>query len=132
MSIARTVIFLIFIVHFCTVIARAGEIDTISRSVVFLSDNKPVIEVENGVPYEVWLKNPTNNSFIIKKTTVSGSGLIVVSSNIAYLVTAKHVALEMSQDCEMIMGGDKEEPLHFTLSSITGQPSSLLKNWQKG
>ena len=88
-----------------------------------MADNKPVTEDINGIPYEVWLKNPTNGMFIIKKNRITGTGLIVVSSNVCYLVTVKHVAVNMSSECEVIMGGENEEPWHFQLSSITGQPS---------
>jgi hypothetical protein len=85
---------------------EAGIIDDVSKSVVFLSNNIPLEEVINGISYDVILKNHTNNDMMIKQNKISGSGLIVTSSNICYLVTAKHVALEMSDNCTVIMGGD--------------------------
>jgi hypothetical protein len=97
--------------------------DDISRSVVFLSQNLPVVEEMNGTPFEVWLKYPGTNLFIPKLKRISGSGLIVTSSNVCYLITATHVATNMTEDCEITMRGDKREPLRFTLLSITGQPT---------
>jgi hypothetical protein len=85
---------------------EAGIIDDVSKSVVFLSKKIPLEEVINGISYDVILKNHTNNDMMIKQNKISGSGLIVTSSNICYLVTAKHVALEMSDNCTVIMGGD--------------------------
>jgi S1-C subfamily serine protease len=101
----------------------SGTIDEFSRSVVFLSQNVPVIEEINGIRFEVWLKFPATNAFIPKPKRISGSGFVVVSSNLAYLVTARHVATNMTEDCEVAMQGDKKEPLRFKLSSITGQPA---------
>jgi hypothetical protein len=98
-------------------------IDDVSRSVVFLSQNLPVTEEVNGTRFEVWLKFPATNAFIPKQIRVSGSGFIVVSSNICYLVTAKHVATSMTEDCELVMRGETMEPLRYRLSSITGQPN---------
>jgi hypothetical protein len=108
---------------FCAAVACAGSIDDFSRSVVFLSDNKPVTEEMNGVRYEVWLKDPSKNMFVTKKIRITGTGFIVASSNVSYLVTAKHVALDMSEESEIVMGGENKEPLHFKMSSITGQPN---------
>jgi hypothetical protein len=101
----------------------SSTIDDISRSVVFLSQNVPMVEEMNGIRFEVWLKFPATNAFIPKQKRISGSGLVVVSSNLCYLITAKHVATNMTEDCELAMQGDKKEPLRFKLSSITGQPA---------
>ena len=98
-------------------------IDDVSRSVVFLNQNVPVVEEVNGTRFEVWLKFPNTNVFLPKHTRVSGSGFIVVSTNVCYLITAKHVATQMTEDCEVVMRGDKMEPLRFRMSSITGQPT---------
>jgi S1-C subfamily serine protease len=106
---------------FTAVAGWAGTIDEISRAVVFLSDNVPVVEELNGVRFEVWLKVPGTNAFIPKRSRVSGTGLIVGTSNLAYLVTAKHVAESMTAECELIMRGDKREPIHLKISSITAQ-----------
>ena len=99
----------------------ASQIDEVSRSVVFLQDNRPVTEQVNGKPLEVWFKLPNTNVFIQKTQPVTGSGLIVVSRDVAYLVTAKHVASVMTEECEIVMRGDKLEPLHIKLREITGQ-----------
>jgi hypothetical protein len=106
----------------CACVAGAGDIDTMSRSVVFLRDTLPVLEQVNGVTLEAGWKVPGTNIFIVKTRTVTGTGLIVVSSNISYLVTAKHVATNMTPQCEVVMGGENKEPLRFRLSQITGQP----------
>jgi hypothetical protein len=100
----------------------AGTIDDFSRSVVFLNQNVPITEDVGGTRFEVWLKFPATNAFIPKQSRISGSGLIVVSSNICYLITARHVATNMTEDCELVMGGEKKEPIRFTMSSIIGQP----------
>ena len=103
--------------------ARPSTLDMFSRSVVFLSDNVPIIERVGETDFEVWLKFPNTNAFMPKTIPVTGSGFVVVSSNIAYLITAKHVATRMTPACQVVMQGDRQEPLRFQLSSITGQPA---------
>jgi hypothetical protein len=119
----RILVYLALVGLLDAAVASAGMIDDVSRSVVFLSQNLPVTEVVSGTRLEVWLKLPNTNAFIPKQTRISGSGLIVMSSNICYLITAKHVATNLTEDCELVMRGDKIEPLRFRMSSITGQPS---------
>ena len=114
---------LILVGYLCTSVAWAGMIDEVSRSVVFLNQNVPVVEQVNGTRFEVWLKFPDTNAFVPKQTRNSGSGFIVASSNICYLITAKHVATNMTEDSEVVMRGEKMEPLRFRMSSITGQPA---------
>ena len=109
--------------YLCISLCCAGTIDDWSRSVVFLRQTIPVKEDVNGAHLEVWYKSPNTNIFTQKLSFVSGSGLIVISSNVCYLITARHVAQNMTEDCEIVMRGDKTEPVHFKLSSITGQPA---------
>jgi hypothetical protein len=89
-----------------------------------LSQNVPVVEEMNGMPFEVWFKLPGTNAFIPKQKRIAGSGFIVTSSNVCYLITARHVATNMTEDCEVVMRGDKMEPVRFRVSSITGQPAA--------
>lgn len=103
--------------------ARAGTIDGFCESVVFLNHNEPLIETLNGVQYEVWLKIPGSNVLTAKIIQKAGSGLIVISSGMAYLATAKHVAMDLTEDFEIIMRGGHREPLHLSLVSLTGQPT---------
>lgn len=95
-------------VSLCAHLLRAGDVDSVSRSVVLLSDTVPVLEQVNGVTLEVGWKVPGTNVFIAKTRTITGTGLIIVSSNISYLVTAKHVAINMTPQCEVVMGGGEE------------------------
>lgn len=110
-----------------TVTSYAGEIDVISKSVVFLRDKHPVTETINGVTYEDWIRNPTSGAFVPKLSVTTGSGFIVIDDGICFLVSAKHVASVMTSNCDVIMGGDKEEPWQFTLAELTGQANQL--NW---
>ena len=96
-------------------IARSGGLDDISQSVVFLRDTLPVLENVNGTNMEVWLKLPEANSFMRKTQVVGGTGFVIVSSNIPYLITAKHVAQQMSERCEILMRGKGNEPWSFRL-----------------
>ncbi len=106
----------------CAPFSFAGTIDDCSKAVVFLSQTTPVTEDINGTRMEIWWKLPNTNIFLQKQTKISGSGFIIVSSNVCYLITAKHVAVSMTEDCEIILSGDKNVPLHINLASITGQP----------
>lgn len=121
----RKITFLGFIVCLCGTATLAGDIDDASKSIVFLSNSIPVTQNVQGVPYEVYLKNPTNNALTAQRIPVSASGLIVATSNACYLVTAKHVASVMTPDCEMAMSGDSGEAIYLRFPTSTGQPPDI-------
>lgn len=124
--IMKTATELVFLISFCALTGNGGTIDDVSTSVVFLRDTKPITEQANGISYEVCLRDPRDGSIQVKTRTVSGTGFVVICSNLCFLVTAKHVASEMTTNCEVIMGGTNTEPEHFTLSSLTGQANQLM------
>ena len=104
-------------------ILHSGSVENFSQSVVFLRQSVPFLETINGTEFEVWLKIPGTEQLSPKQTTLTGTGLIVGSSNnICYLVTAKHVAIKMTEQCEIVLRGLQKKPLHITLDAITGQP----------
>ncbi len=101
--------------------AHSGGIEFLSQSVVFLVKDVPVTEVVGGIALEVFHKMPGTNVFIPKLSRTTGTGLITVNSNLSYLVTAKHVALALQDDWEMVMRGQSNAPLRVRTSIVTGQ-----------
>jgi hypothetical protein len=72
----------------CASSTMAGAIDQISTSVAFIKLDQPWFVREKGINYEMWKKRPDATNYERAVNTVSGSGLIVISSGIIYLVTA--------------------------------------------
>jgi hypothetical protein len=83
--------------------------------------------VKDGVVYEVWLRPPNTNSFEPKTQTESGSGFFLTTTQMMYLVTAKHLAMNCNSNTEMIFGSDGR-PASLSIRDLTG-PNSTNKMW---
>ena len=105
-----------------TAVGNCGTLDYMSFSTVLIREVKPVVELANGKNYEVWLKPEAEYVLIPKKMTVLGSGLIVIADGIPYLVTARHVATGMTENCEITFRGTNGVPETIGLRALTGQP----------
>jgi len=96
-----------FLIVLATVLkSHAQSVEDLSKAVVFLRhDFIETSSNENGT-YEVWLKLPNTNSFIPKLSSVCGTGFLIAWSNDLFLVTARHVAYQMSfSDRDLIIIG---------------------------
>lgn len=112
--------FLSLALLFYTLPTVGGTIDGVSKSVAFLWKNIPAKETINGVDHEVWYKKPGTNQFFPKQSIISGTGCFVVSSNLAFLVTARHVAAALGDTFEAVLQGQSNEPLRIAVPRFTG------------
>lgn len=104
----------------------AGTLDDLAVSVVFLKDKVPIMESVNGEAFEVWLKHPRSNIVLQKTLEVSGSGFLVGTERLVYLVTAKHVATNMGRNAEVSLRGGDGKPATLRLGQLVGDGSSQL------
>lgn len=104
----------------------AGQLDEVAQTVAFLKDQVPIIESVNGEPFEVWLKHPKLGIAFQKTLAVTGSGFFVASERVLYLVTAKHVATNMSNDCEVTVKGENRKPITLHLLELQGTNKTQL------
>jgi S1-C subfamily serine protease len=63
-------------------------------SVVSIRVPKVVCENINGTWHEVWLRSVATGNPVAKMKTDSGTGFLLLHSNAAYVVTAKHVVVD--------------------------------------
>lgn len=104
----------------------AGTLDDLAGSVVFLKDKVPIMESVNGEAFEVWLKHPRSNIVLQKTLEVSGSGFLVGTERLVYLVTAKHVATNMGRNAEVSLRGGDGKPVTLRLGQFAGDGSAHL------
>jgi len=105
--------------------------DTIldQASVCVFEIRTPVQEryVRDGVVYEVWLGLPNTNVFQPKIQVESGSGFFLVTTQMMYLVTAKHLATNCTSNTEIIFGRNNR-PISKRITDLT-EPGSTNKMW---
>jgi len=105
---------------------KGGVLDDLEGSVLLLRDKVPVKEVVNGTEFEVWLRDPRVNAVLQKTFDVSGSGFLVASERVGYLVTAKHVATNMGRSCGVSLRGAEGKTVTLTLSALIGVRNQQL------
>ncbi len=68
--------------------------ETACHSVVHIRVPKIMCEKVDGKWYEIWLRSTTSGTPVPKMRTNSGTGFLLLHSNAAYVVTAKHVVAD--------------------------------------
>lgn len=101
----------------------AGIVDDISKTVVFLKQQRPQRTVIDGNTAEMFYRLLGTEEYKPISEVIIGSGFIIRHQNRDYLVTAKHVAKEMSPTGEIIVNLKNGK---FTV--VTFQALSEAKN----
>lgn len=83
-------------------LCHAVTVDELGKTTVYLRKNKPAYELKAGKPQEVWYKDPDTEKFEQKLDHIGGTGFLVEHTKRIYLVTAAHVARDMTGDAETI------------------------------
>lgn len=110
--------FLIVSLFLGLVRSYAATIDTMGKTTVCLRRVEQVYEMKGGKKQEVWYKNPENGLLEPKFNIVTGTGFLVDHNKKIYLVTAAHVAREMTQDSEIIWNTASRQNKIFKFSLI--------------
>jgi len=96
----------------------ASDLDDLEKSVVQLKGSVAVTETVQGVAYEVLLKDTRTGAVLPKKSVSAGTGFLVRGSRLLFLVTARHVAVTMTADGEVIARGPGNTPLSLHMSDL--------------
>jgi len=102
-------------------VAPAGTLDDLSTTLVHLKGDVAMTEAINGIPFEVWLKIPGTNAWLPKRTTMAGTGFFVSSAKLLYLVTAKHIALQINEDFSATVSTNRTQPTTLKISDLLGK-----------
>jgi len=99
----------------------AQSLEELSTTVCYLEDRRPVTESINGKTEEVWLREPNSTNYRPKLVTYTGTGFFVRGKKFGYLVTAKHLALNLSPDSTIRVGtSNRNESLSMLFGALRG------------
>ncbi len=110
-----------------------SAIKAVSASVAYLNENKIQTIVIDGKPFEIWLREKGSTQLVPKIERITGSAFFVNDSIhlSAYLVTAEHVAKEMTLNSDIIINGPSDKPIAFKLKDISFRKDSLAWTYNK-
>jgi hypothetical protein len=99
----------------------AQSLDDLSTTVCHVQDRKPVIESVDGKIFELWLKEPNSTNYYPKSVTYKGTGFFLRGKKLGYLVTAKHVAENLSPNSVITIGtSNQNESMIISFGSLRG------------
>lgn len=115
-SLINIVIFL----YLCTAIesSYAITIDLLGTTTVCLRKQKQRTIKKGGKEYEVWLKDIETKKMQPDLETRYGTGFLVSHKNRIYLVTAAHVARDMSSEAEVLWNTTFGELLQYAFAEV--------------
>lgn len=109
-----------------------SSIKMVSHSVAFLSESQQDTLAYKGKTYEVWYKEKGKSTYIPKVIKKSGSSFFVTDTIASvYIVTAAHVAKEMTLNSDIVINGPKDTPLIYKLRDFAFRKDSLTWNYHK-
>ena len=101
-----------------------------SITVAFLRHEvRKTIEIE-GENFELWLRKPNTKKLKPYTEILSGTGFFIGIGDASphpYLVTASHVAKQMSPSAQAVIEGPNDTPITIYLSDLTQEDDRL--NW---
>ncbi|MCF6295496.1 MAG: serine protease [Flavobacteriaceae bacterium] len=114
----------------CQLKAQSKDIDIreLFSSIVFINDSIPVTNEINGKEYEIILKDPINGKLKNLKAFKLGSGFFISKNLDIYLVTAAHVAKNLSVNTKLIYQGKNGKKREVTIKNLTGSIGTKV-NW---
>jgi len=105
--------------------ARAGALDGLTATVVYLHKQVPDTVAIEGKTWEVGLRAPGGERFTPRMKTLFGTGFFIADGDALYLVTAKHVAKDIDPDSMATVRADLSTPHEVTLRDLSGWKASL-------
>jgi hypothetical protein len=114
---------LLFVLLVFPFVAEGG--DASIASVVYLKQDIVKTAKKYGREYELWLKVPNENKFEPFLETRSGTGVLVSIENRPYLLTASHVAKQLTPSAHAVICGPGDKPLPIVLSDLVGSTAEF-------
>jgi hypothetical protein len=110
-----------FVVSALALCELNAGLDELSRSVIQLTDDIGVFEEFGTNRLQVFWKLPNTNMYVAKPNVVGGTALLVGSrKGVPFIVTAKHVAAQISQNGTVYLG-NTNEPLKIRFGDFVGR-----------
>lgn len=102
-----------------------SPIKSVSYSVAFLNDIRIETLKADGKTYEIWLKEPGSNFAKPKSYGITGTAFFVSDTISLYIVTAEHVAKEMTPNSDIVINGESDKPMVYKLRDLAFRKDSL-------
>lgn len=109
----------------CSASTQAQMLEKISATVVYLQRETPEIVNIDGINYEIYLKPVGKDGLIPRTVKRLGTGLLIADGDLLFLVTAQHVAAQMSPDSLATIRTLEDRPITVTLAKMSGSSSEL-------
>jgi hypothetical protein len=117
--------FLFFAITIWAAKTDAQILNKIYATVVYLQREVPQTTKIDGEDYEIYLKPIGKEEFIPQTKKILGTGFLVVDGNLMFLVTAQHVASQMSGDSLAALRTSEDRPITYTLAKLSGTTCEL-------
>ncbi|HPA27473.1 MAG TPA: hypothetical protein PK747_06130 [Acidobacteriota bacterium] len=105
---------------FSVVQCFSQTLDVLSTCVVFLEQKNIETRKIDNIDCEMFYRKPGEKDYKPLYESISGSGFFLADGKILYLATAKHVALALKPDANVMLRMDNDRPLTLPLSHLTG------------
>lgn len=102
------------------------QLNKLPRVVAFLHQTGPEYAQIDGTSYEVWLKGPKDAAPVPRLRAVFGTAFFVSVGTKRYLVTAAHLARDVSTAPRITVLGDDGKPHDFPLTDFSPAPLKWL------
>ena len=99
----KSMLFLWGIILFVVTPVYGSIVDDLAKSAVYIREKKQFYEKANNTKYEVWFKDPITGDEQPKLITLGGTGFFVSHNHKIYLVTAAHIAKELTKKAEILI-----------------------------
>ena len=114
----KKLILLLVILDFFAYSSYATDVEDIFISVVYLEQVKVKTIKHKGKDCELWIKQPGKVGFEPVTVTHYGSGIFFILNNHPYLVTASHIANQMTPTALAVVKGKNDEPIKISFSDL--------------
>jgi hypothetical protein len=92
--------------------------EDLAKCVVFIRESKTVNETFEGKKYEIWRKDISNDNLSPKLQSVGGTGFLISHNHKIYLVTAAHIAKQITKKAEIYWNAGLGKMNHFSFEFI--------------
>jgi hypothetical protein len=125
----KALTFCVLTLFFLCPSADGVSIDELSKTVVFLRQQSPVTYPQGDKEVPVFYLDPNTKKYEPLMKTICGTGLIVNYNKRDYIITAKHVAKELSPTAEVIMNRPAYKSRSVTFEWLSKQKIIRGARW---
>lgn len=99
----------------------ALTVEDLSKCVVYIKESNPIREIFEGKTYEIWRKDTETEQLSPKLQSIGGTGFLISHSNKIYLLTAAHIARQITKQAEIYWNTGSGKMNHFNFGFIQEQ-----------